>query len=125
MENLKSLPNNPDHQKITQIPNKPTIDQNKPIKVKYISSPMMVKANNESEFRAIVQKLTGQHSSPDDAFHQSLQQFNQVFYPPTSTLAVASFDPKDYYAFSSTGHVFDPTGVAEGHYWRDEDRKLI
>lgn len=33
-----------------------------PIKVKYISSPMMVKAGNAEEFRAIVQQLTGQHS---------------------------------------------------------------
>ncbi|MBA0699683.1 hypothetical protein Goshw_000177 [Gossypium schwendimanii] len=33
-----------------------------PVKVKYISSPMMVKASNAEEFRAIVQELTGQHS---------------------------------------------------------------
>ncbi|GMI84483.1 hypothetical protein HRI_002117600 [Hibiscus trionum] len=33
-----------------------------PIKIKYISSPMMVKASNEAEFRAIVQQLTGQNS---------------------------------------------------------------
>ncbi|KAK0599772.1 hypothetical protein LWI29_008465 [Acer saccharum] len=33
-----------------------------PIKVTYISSPMMVKANNASEFRTIVQQLTGKNS---------------------------------------------------------------
>ncbi|KAK4850936.1 hypothetical protein QYF36_011181 [Acer negundo] len=33
-----------------------------PIKVTYISSPMMVKASNASEFRAIVQQLTGKNS---------------------------------------------------------------
>lgn len=32
------------------------------MKVTYISNPMMVKASNASEFRAIVQELTGQHS---------------------------------------------------------------
>ena len=34
----------------------------KPIKIKYISSPMMVHAKNASEFRAIVQQLTGKNS---------------------------------------------------------------
>ncbi|KGN60779.1 hypothetical protein Csa_019238 [Cucumis sativus] len=37
----------------------PTKVQRKPIKVKYISSPMMIKASNALEFRAIVQQLTG------------------------------------------------------------------
>ncbi|TXG66003.1 hypothetical protein EZV62_007278 [Acer yangbiense] len=39
-----------------------------PIKVTYISSPMMVKASNASEFRAIVQQLTGKnsHVPPDE-----------------------------------------------------------
>lgn len=38
---------------------KPSTD---PIKVTYISSPMMVKASNATEFRAIVQELTGMNS---------------------------------------------------------------
>ncbi|KAF3452325.1 hypothetical protein FNV43_RR02758 [Rhamnella rubrinervis] len=33
----------------------------KPINIKYISSPMMVKASSASEFRAIVQQHTGQN----------------------------------------------------------------
>ncbi|KAL8166656.1 hypothetical protein V2J09_008155 [Rumex salicifolius] len=33
-----------------------------PMKVKYISSPIMVQASNESEFRAVVQELTGKNS---------------------------------------------------------------
>lgn len=33
----------------------------KPMKIKYISSPMMVKASSASEFRAIVQQHTGQN----------------------------------------------------------------
>ncbi|CAK9170916.1 unnamed protein product [Ilex paraguariensis] len=48
----------------------PTKGSEEGIKVKYISSPVMVKANNPSEFRAIVQELTGQNSdnrSPGDA----------------------------------------------------------
>ncbi|CAK9314841.1 unnamed protein product [Citrullus colocynthis] len=54
----------------------PTKVQRKPIKVKYISSPMMIKASNALEFRAIVQQLTGfdsdalahrrNHKSPSD-----------------------------------------------------------
>ncbi|XP_038877668.1 sigma factor binding protein 1, chloroplastic-like [Benincasa hispida] len=91
------------------------MDQNKPIKVKYISSPMMVKANNESEFRAIVQKLTGQHS-PHDAFDQSAEDFNQVFYPPPSSMAAPSFDPKDCYASASGDVLFDWQGEMEGSF---------
>jgi len=34
-----------------------------PIKVKYISNPIMVKASNETEFRAVVQELTGKTSN--------------------------------------------------------------
>ncbi|PON73460.1 VQ motif containing protein [Trema orientale] len=44
----------------------------KPIKIKYISSPMMVHAKNASEFRAIVQQLTGKNSDLyEDEFHTS------------------------------------------------------
>ncbi|KAF3452324.1 hypothetical protein FNV43_RR02757 [Rhamnella rubrinervis] len=42
---------------------KPREAKKKPIKIKYISSPMMVHANSASEFRAIVQELTGQNSN--------------------------------------------------------------
>lgn len=42
---------------------KPSKTKKKPIKIKYISSPMMVRASNASEFRAIVQELTGQNSN--------------------------------------------------------------
>ncbi|KAL5835332.1 hypothetical protein ACOSQ4_014829 [Xanthoceras sorbifolium] len=48
-----------------------------PIKVTYISSPMMVKASNASEFRAIVQELTGKNSDVSDD--------HDVF--PTTTLS--------------------------------------
>ncbi|CAL5363231.1 unnamed protein product [Camellia sinensis] len=56
MDNLKSY--NYHQVKIK----KPIKSKKKPIKVTYISSPMMVRANNASEFRAIVQELTGQNS---------------------------------------------------------------
>uniref|UniRef100_A0A0A0LFF9 VQ domain-containing protein n=1 Tax=Cucumis sativus TaxID=3659 RepID=A0A0A0LFF9_CUCSA len=122
MENFTTLPSNFHHKKVSQVSNKATIDhQNKPIKVKYISSPMMVKANNESEFRAIVQKLTGQHSPDHD--DQSVQDFNHVFYPPPpSSSPGVSFDPKDCYGNSASGDVlFDRIEDGdEGRYWRGE-----
>lgn len=39
----------------------PMSERKKPMKIKYISSPMMVKASSASEFRAIVQQHTGQN----------------------------------------------------------------
>ncbi|KAI8556231.1 hypothetical protein RHMOL_Rhmol05G0236300 [Rhododendron molle] len=41
---------------------KPKKEKKKPIKVTYISSPVMVQAENAFEFRAIVQELTGKNS---------------------------------------------------------------
>lgn len=38
---------------------KQNIKRREPIKVKYIDSPLMVNAKNATEFRTIVQKLTG------------------------------------------------------------------
>ena len=49
---------------------KPNKAQKKPIKIKYISSPMMVQAKNASEFRAIVQQLTGKNSNLDHDDHE-------------------------------------------------------
>ncbi|KAG6586326.1 Sigma factor binding protein 1, chloroplastic, partial [Cucurbita argyrosperma subsp. sororia] len=108
MENLKSLPNHLRHEKLEASNYRATM-ANKPIKVKYISSPMMVKASNEFEFRAIVQKLTGQHSA-DDAFDRSPQEFNHAFCPPSST--VTSFDSKDCYDLVSSD-AYDPIRVGE------------
>ncbi|CAK7341031.1 unnamed protein product [Dovyalis caffra] len=45
---------------------KPTKHNKEPIKITYISSPTLVKATNASEFRAIVQELTGKDSKVED-----------------------------------------------------------
>ena len=47
---------------------KSTQNKRKPVKIKYISSPTMVKATNATEFRAIVQELTGKDSKVEDPF---------------------------------------------------------
>ncbi|KAF9660954.1 hypothetical protein SADUNF_Sadunf19G0017500 [Salix dunnii] len=50
---------------------KSTQNKRKPVKIKYISSPTMVKATNATEFRAIVQELTGKDSKVEDPFDSS------------------------------------------------------
>ncbi|KAG2696671.1 hypothetical protein I3843_07G068400 [Carya illinoinensis] len=52
------------HQPNTQNPSK-VKGSEPPMKIKYISSPLLVKANNATEFRAIVQELTGKNSRID------------------------------------------------------------
>ncbi|KAG6750665.1 hypothetical protein POTOM_045173 [Populus tomentosa] len=47
---------------------KPTKHKKEPVKITYISSPTMIKATNASEFRAIVQELTGKDSKVEDPF---------------------------------------------------------
>ncbi|XVF31055.1 hypothetical protein REPUB_Repub16aG0112400 [Reevesia pubescens] len=63
----------------------PTKVKKNPIKVKYISSPMMVKASNAAEFRAIVQELTGQYSDiggdPSNVPTTTTDEANQVYFP--------------------------------------------
>ncbi|XVE89948.1 hypothetical protein DITRI_Ditri20bG0037200 [Diplodiscus trichospermus] len=55
-----------------------------PIKVRYISSPKIVKASNAAEFRAIVQELTGQDSDTGEPCNVPTafpEQADHVHYP--------------------------------------------
>ncbi|XP_041017917.1 LOW QUALITY PROTEIN: photosystem I P700 chlorophyll a apoprotein A2-like [Juglans microcarpa x Juglans regia] len=52
--------------------NPPTkLKGSEPVKIKYISSPLLVKASNATEFRAIVQELTGKNSEDTFGFFNS------------------------------------------------------
>lgn len=64
-ENIHHQNNNRHGEKLRDAKKKTT---QKPIKIKYISSPIICEASNASEFRAIVQRRTGQ----DDHHHRSL-----------------------------------------------------
>ncbi|KAJ6886438.1 hypothetical protein NC651_026966 [Populus alba x Populus x berolinensis] len=71
---------------------KPTKHKKEPVKITYISSPTMVKATNTSEFRAIVQELTGKYSleDPFDAYSMiSNEEANQVPHYGTPQFNVA------------------------------------
>lgn len=46
-------------------------ESKEPMKVKYISSPVLVNAKNAAEFKAIVQELTGKDSSDEHHHHGS------------------------------------------------------
>lgn len=50
---------------------KPCQASKEPLKVKYISSPVMVNAKSAAEFKAIVQELTGKDSNDDSHHHRS------------------------------------------------------
>ncbi|KAK6915382.1 VQ protein [Dillenia turbinata] len=62
MEEMGKLQNRPTPQNSKTINKQPIKGRKKPMKVTYISSPMMVRACNPSEFRALVQELTGKDS---------------------------------------------------------------
>jgi|UPI000193D4C6 hypothetical protein len=72
---------------------KPTKHKKEPVKITYISSPTMVKATNASEFRAIVQELTGKDSKVEDPFDAysmiSNEEANQVPHYGTPQFNVA------------------------------------
>ena len=84
---------NPQSQKY----NKPTKGKKKPIKIKYISSPMMVRANNASEFRAIVQELTGQNSNvSDDIPSEDFAGHGYDHHHQITSWFPSSYDHHDY-----------------------------
>ncbi|KAJ7973512.1 VQ motif-containing protein [Quillaja saponaria] len=58
-----------DNQSKTQKPNK--VLNKVPMKITYISSPVMVRACNASEFRAVVQELTGNGNKYSDKENKS------------------------------------------------------
>ncbi|XVF06360.1 hypothetical protein REPUB_Repub06bG0041400 [Reevesia pubescens] len=75
----------------------PTKVKKNPIKITYISSPMMVTASNAAEFRAIVQELTGQTSNirePDNVPTTIHDETNQVHFP-FEVDSAAKIDDKD------------------------------
>ncbi|KAM3705249.1 hypothetical protein ACJW30_03G069500 [Castanea mollissima] len=77
-----------------------TKSKQKPIKITYISSPTMVRACHASEFRKIVQELTGNNSDdieiPGDNHAASSEQVGLVFNheaPYAKTAAEIVGDP--------------------------------
>uniref|UniRef100_A0A7N2R181 VQ domain-containing protein n=1 Tax=Quercus lobata TaxID=97700 RepID=A0A7N2R181_QUELO len=77
-----------------------TKSKQKPIKITYISSPTMVRACHASEFRKIVQELTGKNSDdieiPGDNHAASSEQVGLVFNhgsPYAKTAAEIVGDP--------------------------------
>lgn len=62
----------------------PTKVQRKPIKVKYISSPMMIKASSALEFRAIVQQLTGFDSNSTPTRRRNQKSVSDCARTPSS-----------------------------------------
>ncbi|KAJ6422793.1 hypothetical protein OIU84_027712 [Salix udensis] len=66
-------------------------NKREPVKIKYISSPTMVKATSATEFRAIVQELTGKDSKVEDPF-DSNEVSSQVPRHGTPRFDVESVD---------------------------------
>ncbi|KAB5511914.1 hypothetical protein DKX38_028942 [Salix brachista] len=66
-------------------------NKREPVKIKYISSPTMVKATSATEFRAIVQELTGKDSKVEDPF-DSNEVASQVPRHGTPRFDVESVD---------------------------------
>ncbi|KAG5224030.1 sigma factor binding protein [Salix suchowensis] len=66
-------------------------EQEEPVKIKYISSPTMVKATSATEFMAIVQELTGKDSKVEDPF-DAIEVASQVPGYGTPQFDVGSAD---------------------------------
>ncbi|KAK6915381.1 VQ protein [Dillenia turbinata] len=84
----------------------PMKGKKKPTKVTYISSPVMVRACNESEFRAIVQELTGKDStvwSPEDFGEAREQLGDRHAFGITAESNNNSIVPEDNVGFVKNG----------------------
>lgn len=94
---------------------KPTKVEKKPMKIKYISSPIMVKAGNASEFRAIVQQLTGKNAdpiSPDDTYTMVTEEASHVPHQNTPHSMMGTDEEVNNKLISNT--MFN-----EGDFWLD------
>ncbi|KAL6146802.1 hypothetical protein ACLB2K_057479 [Fragaria x ananassa] len=92
-----------------------------PIRIKYISSPMMVQANNASEFRAIVQELTGQNSDATIPDHGTdyCEQANWVSSHRASQPADMKTQNGDELMKFSDDHVVAFGQFDEIKFWRE------
>ncbi|XP_031270572.1 sigma factor binding protein 2, chloroplastic-like [Pistacia vera] len=107
-----------------------------PIKVTYISSPMKVKASSASEFRAIVQELTGKNSDvvkdlSDDSYatvdqpHEeannyqviNLQEGDRHMQNDVNVFAADDYLFDDAFSSHVSSVVLDQ--IDEGFKWRD------
>ncbi|KAL9344473.1 hypothetical protein Peur_062148 [Populus x canadensis] len=97
---------------------KSTKNKREPIKIKYISSPTMVKATNATEFRAIVQELTGKDSKVEDPCDAN-EEASQVPRHGTQRFDVESVDG----AFSNNTSPFLQT--EDGFVWGDVSERAF
>lgn len=86
----------------------PTQDDNC-IKVKYISSPVMVEAKNPSEFKEIVQHFTGQTTKESN--------FNNYSNPTTTTAATTTAATTT--ADTTTIYNTNPQAGIDGYSWEE------
>ncbi|KAB5511915.1 hypothetical protein DKX38_028943 [Salix brachista] len=107
----------PDQQEQPKKGQKSSKNKREPVKIKYISSPTMVKATSATEFRAIVQELTGKDSKVEDPF-DSYEVASQVPRHGTPRQKMASFGEDVSERAVSERDVF---GSAEVLYTRRSD----
>ncbi|KAJ6296947.1 hypothetical protein OIU78_022632 [Salix suchowensis] len=81
----------PDQQEQPKKGQKSSKNKREPVKIKYISSPTMVKATSATEFMAIVQELTGKDSKDEDPF-DAIEVASQVPRYGTPQVDVGSVD---------------------------------
>ncbi|CAI0433983.1 unnamed protein product [Linum tenue] len=105
-----------------------------PLKITYISSPTLVKATNASEFRALVQELTGKDSrvGEDDHDEYSERYYSPVTPSPATTEASPASSVEDHrapYGYSSSLDEFDCSylegGVGEDGYLSNGSNNAI
>ncbi|KAG6737350.1 hypothetical protein POTOM_058866 [Populus tomentosa] len=97
---------------------KSTKNKREPIKIKYISSPTMVKATDATEFRAIVQQLTGKDSKVEDPFDAN-EEAGEVPRHGTPRFDVESVDG----AFCNNTSPFLQT--EDGFVWGDVSERAF
>ncbi|CAI0433981.1 unnamed protein product [Linum tenue] len=98
-----------------------------PLKITYISSPTLVKATNASEFRALVQELTGKDSRVGEDDHDEY-----ITPSPATTEASPASSVEDHrapYGYSSSLDEFDCSylegGVGEDGYLSNGSNNAI
>ncbi|KAL3520938.1 hypothetical protein ACH5RR_019087 [Cinchona calisaya] len=86
-----------------------------PLKVKYISSPVMVNAKSAAEFKAIVQELTGKDSS-EDGHGQPINQGTSIHCGETNNYAKLGY--REVERVQNDSSIVGNFGYEEDLFWK-------
>ncbi|KAK1409735.1 hypothetical protein QVD17_36264 [Tagetes erecta] len=91
----------------------------KSVKVKYISSPVMMEAKNPSQFKEIVQHFTG-HNPNETTYDMYYPNYSTATTTTTTASAATTNTTSELFAYGDTHYTNNVTQVGiDGYSWEE------